>query len=139
MILLFLASGVVVFGLIQLVPFGRQHDNPPVVASPAWDSPQTENLVRSACYDCHSNETVWPWYSNIAPASWLVQQDVNEGREGLNFSEWGVKLNPGPAQLAQVINEGEMPPAKYILLHPQARLTDAGKAQLIEGFKNSLK
>ncbi|MEZ4770229.1 MAG: heme-binding domain-containing protein [Caldilineales bacterium] len=72
---------VAVFLLIQLVPYGRDHTNPPVVQEPVWDSPQTEALARAACYDCHSNEVVWPWYSNIAPISWLVQRDVDEGRQ----------------------------------------------------------
>jgi hypothetical protein len=79
---------VVLFGLIQLVPYGRDHTNPPVVAEPAWDSPQTRALAVRACFDCHSNETVWPWYSNVAPASWLVQRDVDDGRRRLNWSEW---------------------------------------------------
>ena len=74
--------------LIQLVPYGRSHDNPPVTAEPQWDSPETQALVKRACYDCHSNETKWPWYSNVAPVSWLVQNDVNEGREHVNLTEW---------------------------------------------------
>ena len=68
----------------QLVPYGRDHDNPPVVAEPAWGSPATRELARRACFDCHSNETQWPWYSNIAPLSWLIQRDVDEGRDELN-------------------------------------------------------
>ncbi|HEY5650870.1 MAG TPA: heme-binding domain-containing protein, partial [Acidimicrobiia bacterium] len=73
---------------IQLVPYGRNHSNPPVVQEPAWDSQQTRELAVAACFDCHSNETEWPWYSNIAPVSWALQRDVDEGREELNFSEW---------------------------------------------------
>ncbi len=80
--------GAVALAAIQFVPYGRDHTNPPVTASPAWDSPRTEQLVRAACYDCHSNETVWPWYSSVAPASWLLQRDVDEGRDHMNFSEW---------------------------------------------------
>ena len=78
------------FLLIQLVPYGHAHDNPPVAAEPNWDSPQTRELAQRACFDCHSNETTWPWYSNVAPVSWLVQHDVDEGREYLNFSRWGL-------------------------------------------------
>jgi len=74
--------------LIQLIPFGRQHTNPPVVREPAWDSPQTRALAKRACFNCHSNETTWPWYSSVAPVSWLTQRDVNGGRSHLNFSEW---------------------------------------------------
>jgi hypothetical protein len=83
--------GVVLIGallLIQLVPYGRDHDNPPVQSEPPWDSPDTRALARQACFDCHSNETEWPAYANIAPVSWLVQRDVDEGRAVLNFSEW---------------------------------------------------
>ena len=89
-IFLWLVVGLVaLFVLIQLVPYGRNHANPPVVKEPEWVSPQTRQLAKRACFDCHSNESVWPWYSNIAPVSWLVQNDVDEGRRRLNFSEWG--------------------------------------------------
>src|SRR5512134_2904759 len=73
---------------LQLVPYGRNHTNPPVQSAPQWDSPHTREWFARACADCHSNETVWPWYSNIAPISWLVQRDVDEGRRALNYSEW---------------------------------------------------
>src|SRR5574340_945670 len=68
------------FLLIQLVPYGRNHTNPPVTGEPRWDSPQTRALAARACFDCHSNETKWRWYSNIAPISWLIQRDVDSGR-----------------------------------------------------------
>ena len=73
---------------IQLLPVGAPRDNPPVVAEPAWDSPRTRELFVRACADCHSNQTRWPWYSRVAPASWLVAHDVAEGRRELNVSEW---------------------------------------------------
>ena len=73
-ILIIIVVAVGGFLLIQLVPFGRDHTNPPVVQEPNWDSPATRELAQRACFDCHSNETVWPWYSNIAPVSWLVAQ-----------------------------------------------------------------
>ena len=76
------------FVLIQLLPIGKDYTNPPVVQEPAWDSPQTRELAMAACGDCHSNETTWPAYSKIAPISWLVARDVEEGRSKLNFSEW---------------------------------------------------
>src|SRR5690348_18457917 len=81
-------AAIVLFGLIQLIPYGHNHTNPPVAQEPTWDSPQTRDLAVRACFDCHSNETVWPWYSNIAPLSWLIQHDVDEGRQNLNFSDW---------------------------------------------------
>lgn len=118
--------------LIQLVPYGRDHDSPPVVAEPAWDSPQTRELSVRACFDCHSNETVWPWYSNVAPVSWLVQWDVDEGREELNYSEWN-RSQEGE-ESAETVREGSMPPRSYLLTHPEARLTDPELAVLADGL-----
>ena len=83
--------GLIVIGLvIQLIPYGHNHTNPPVVQEPSWNRPETRAIVKRACFDCHSNETVWPWYSNVAPVSWLIYRDVAEGRQHLNFSEWDV-------------------------------------------------
>ncbi|HEX7229427.1 MAG TPA: heme-binding domain-containing protein [Candidatus Binatia bacterium] len=79
---------IVVLLAIQLIPYGHDHTNPPVHAEPAWDNPRTRELAARACFDCHSDQTVWPWYSNIAPISWLIQRDVEKGRSELNFSEW---------------------------------------------------
>jgi hypothetical protein len=129
--------------LIQLIPYGHDHSNPPVMQEPKWDSPQTRSLVKRACFDCHSNETVWPWYSNIAPVSWLVYRDVSEGREHINFSEWdmrpfmpegegGEQHQHGPEVVREVLESGEMPPAQYLLLHPEARLSDEEILLLIE-------
>lgn len=136
---IFLIGLAVVVGgflLIQLVPYGRDHSNPPVVNEPNWDSPQTRELALRACYDCHSNETVWPWYSNIAPISWLVQRDVDEGREYLNFSEWGGgREGEEGEELAEVIEEGEMPPAQFLITHSEARLTDDEKQALMRGLQ----
>jgi hypothetical protein len=120
------------FLVIQLVPYGRDHDNPPVVAEPSWDSAQTRELAVRACFDCHSNETVWPWYSNVAPVSWLVQRDVDEGREELNYSEWN---RPQEAEeSAETVLEGSMPPRSYLLTHSEARLTDADLETLANGL-----
>jgi hypothetical protein len=118
--------------LIQLIPYGREHDNPPVVAEPSWNSSQTRELVVLACFDCHSNETVWPWYSNLAPVSWLVQRDVDEGREELNYSEWN-RPQEGE-ESAETVRERSMPPRTYLLTHPDARLSDAELATLAEGL-----
>jgi hypothetical protein len=81
-------AAVVLFALAQAVPYGRNHENPPVQAEPIWDSPRTRQLAKRACFDCHSNETTWPWYTNFAPFSWLAYNDVTGGRSALNFSEW---------------------------------------------------
>ena len=123
--------------LIQLVPYGRHHVNPAVVAEPQWDAPQTRALAVRACFDCHSNSTIWPWYSNIAPVSWLIQRDVDEGRQHLNFSEWGQR-NQETDDIAEIINKGEMPPLQFLFLHPEARLTDLEKQELIQGLLASL-
>ncbi|HEY5270864.1 MAG TPA: heme-binding domain-containing protein, partial [Anaerolineales bacterium] len=86
---LWVIIGLVVVGLlIQLVPLPGRGNNPPVTSEPLWDSPQTRALAKRACFDCHSNETVWPWYSYVAPVSWLVYNDTMQGRRRLNFSEW---------------------------------------------------
>ena len=131
---LLLAAAVVLFGLIQLVPYGRNHTNPAVVQEPQWDSPQTRALAQRACFDCHSNETVWPWYSNVAPFSWLIQHDVDEGRQRMNLSEYGSRrLRTG--EVSEVISRGSMPPAQYLILHPSARLTTEEKNLLINGFQ----
>ncbi len=118
---------------IQLVPYGRDHSNPPVVAEPAWDSPETRALFVRACADCHSNQTVWPWYSYIAPVSWLVTRDVIKGREKFNVSLWGQQRNEGD-EAASAVREGEMPLWFYLPLHPEAKLTPAEQQQLIAGL-----
>lgn len=130
-------GGLLVVGLvgIQLVPYGRNHTNPPVQNEPNWDSPETLALAERACFDCHSNETTWPWYSNVAPIFWLVQHDVEEGREVLNFSEWGSNGEGEEGEeMAEAIWEGEMPMPVFLLAHPEARLTDAELDQLAQGL-----
>lgn len=119
--------------LIQLVPYGRDHSNPPVTQEPAWSSPQVRELAVRACYDCHSNETTWPWYSHVAPVSWLVQRDTDEGRSKLNFSEWN-RPQRDADEAAEVVTEGEMPMPIYALIHPHARLTDQERQQLAAGL-----
>jgi len=136
-ILLTLLSVLIVgFLLIQLVPYGREHTNPPVLAEPEWDSTQTRTYFMLACGDCHSNETVWPWYSSIAPISWLVQHDVDEGREYLNVSEWGTREFEAE-EAAEVYKEGEMPPIQYYPTHPEARLSAAERSAFIQGLVNT--
>lgn len=134
-LLVVLGAAAVLLLLIQLVPYGRNHTNPPLVREPAWDSPQTQQLAQRACYDCHSNETVWPWYSNVAPMSWLLQRHVDEGRDYLNFSEWGAGREAEEAEeLAEAVLEGEMPPRSYLPLHPEASLSRPEKEALAQGL-----
>lgn len=151
-------AAIALFVLIQIVPYGRAHANPQVVAEPKWDSPQTRELAARACFDCHSNETVWPWYSNIAPVSWLIQHDVEDGRRRLNMSEVGV-ARPRPegdfrpeggeegegeggegregGDVAELVRSGEMPPWYFTIMHPNAKLTAAEKEALIAGLQAS--
>ena len=125
------------FLLIQLVPYGRNHTNPPVQSEPNWDSPETRALAVTACYDCHSNETNWDrWYESVAPASWLVQHDVEDGRQRVNFSEWNEGGKPRETdELWEVLQRSSMPPIQYLILHSEAKLTSAQVDQLIAGLK----
>jgi hypothetical protein len=122
---------------IQLVPYGREHANPPVTGEPTWDAPQTRTLAKQACFDCHSNETEWPAYASIAPASWLVQRDVSEGRAVLNFSEWP-RPQEEAKEAAQEVLEGDMPPAAYTLVHAHARLAAGDRDRLAQGLARTL-
>jgi mono/diheme cytochrome c family protein len=126
--------GVVVFLLVQAVPYGRAHTNPRTVQEPKWNSPATRALAQQGCFDCHSNLTEWPWYTSVAPVSWLTTRDVDDGRKVLNFSEW---QRPQDADLEDVIDSirgKDMPPWQYRLLHKDARLTDAERQQLEHGL-----
>lgn len=122
------------FAVIQLVPYGRDHSNPPVTLEPKWDSAQTRALAVRACFDCHSNLTTWRWYSNVAPASWLVQRDVDGGRGQFNFSEWNRPQDVSAGDLAETIRGGSMPPWFYVLLHAKAKLDTSEKDALIAGL-----
>jgi hypothetical protein len=121
-----------VFLLIQLAPIPTE--NPPVSQEVAWNTAETERLARVACYDCHSNETVWPWYSNVAPVSWRVAMHVIEGRRHLNFSTWD-KPQSELAEVLESITEGEMPLSDYVMLHPEASLTTAEQEALLDGLR----
>jgi hypothetical protein len=126
---LYLAAGLLV--AIQFVPVSRT--NPPVESEPAT-SPDVEAILRRSCYDCHSHETRWPWYSRIAPVSWLVAHDVNEAREELNFSMWNV-LPPAEQrhklkETWEEVEKRHMPLPIYLLLHPDARVSRGGVATL---------
>jgi len=134
-------GSLVVFAAIQLVPYGRDHSNPPVTDEYQWKSAEAKAVAAKACYDCHSHETVWPWYTNVAPSSWLVQRDVDEGRDHLNFSEWpegaAIVTDAIGAKIAEVVTEGEMPPLQYRLIHGDARLSDAERKLLADEFSSA--
>jgi hypothetical protein len=122
---------------IQFVPVEGVGNNP--VERFALDAPpEVEAILRRSCMDCHSNETRWPWYSRLAPASWLVMRDVRKGRSRFNMSEWGdtdeeERATDKESSWDQVAT-GEMPPWFYIPMHPDARLSDADKALLKDWF-----
>lgn len=127
-------AAIAAFALIQLVPYGRTHGNPPVRSQPRWDSAATQRLFAQACGACHSNLTTWPWYSDVAPLSWLVQHDVEDGRARFDVSEWQQQPQPPAERVAEVVRSGRMPPLQYTLIHSEARLSSAQKAQLAAGL-----
>ena len=133
-----IALGIVtLLVLIQLVPYGRSHENPPHVKEPAWDSAKTRELAKAACFDCHSNQTVWPWYSHIAPVSWLLQDHVDDGRKHLNFSEFNHPQRDAD-EAVEMVEKSIMPLKNYTWLHPEARLSDADRDALAKGLEATL-
>jgi hypothetical protein len=125
--------GAVLAVAIQFIPYGRDHTNPAVAQEPAWPDDATRELAVGACFDCHSNETKWPWYSHVAPVNWFLMNDVTGGREHLNFSEW--QNDDQAIGAAESLEQGEMPPFQYKMMHSEARLSDEDKAALVEGFR----
>ena len=124
---------ILLFGLIQVIPYGRTHKNPRTIKEPDWDSPRTRELAKRACFDCHSNETRWPWYADVAPFSWVVQNDVYNAREVLNFSAWQVTF-PTAGASGLSVRTGNMPPVKYRMAHPEANLTPEETKALADGL-----
>jgi hypothetical protein len=131
-----LVGVIVVFAALQL--FNPSRTNPPVKTDfIAATSPPASVAadIRAACYDCHSHETTWPLYSRIAPVSWLIASDVNEGRKHLNLSDWPSESSRAAKQLDrmnEVVDYREMPPKKYTLLHPDARLSEAQRKEVMD-------
>jgi cytochrome c551/c552 len=132
-----LAAGLALV-LAQAVPVDRS--NPAVqgeVAAPA----DVRAILRRACYDCHSNETVWPWYSRVAPVSWLLARDVREGRKEVNFSVFGEYAEKRRqrkwTEIPEQVQKGEMPPWFYTAVHPEARLSEGDRAALVRWARES--
>lgn len=122
---------------LQLVPYGRDHTNPPDGLQPAWASEHARNLAQRACYDCHSNRTRWPWYSSVAPISWRIQRHVVEGREKLNFTALATgdeQMSESAGEAGEAVSKRKMPPADYLLMHPEAWLSDAERRALADGL-----
>ena len=120
--------------LIQLVPYGRAHTDPTPTREARFHDASTQKLFDGACADCHSDHTSWPLYSNAAPISWLVQNDVDGGRRKMNLSEWG-RRQPELAEIQKVIIGGGMPPLQYKVIHGNGRLSSAERQQLAAGFR----
>ena len=128
------------FVVIQWLPYGRDHGNPPAGSLVSFDTPTTEDLARRACFDCHSNSTQWPWYASVAPISWRIQSHVQEGRAKLNFSDFNPsieKVAHAAGEAGESVTKGEMPPRDYLLMHSEARLTQAERARLAQGLDAS--
>lgn len=125
-----IVATVVLLAAIQIVPVSAH--NAPVVPSHSIYSvqampPQVRSVFENSCNDCHSSETHWPWYSHIAPVSWIVAHDVREGRKHVNFSEWGTyspkKQEDKLELICEQVTNGDMPDAMYAFFHRQSRLT----------------
>ncbi len=145
-ILIVVGVGLVILLIVaQFIPVNRS--NPPVTQEINWDSPTTKTLAQRACYDCHSNETVWPWYSYIAPVSWFIAHHVEEGRAELNFSEWDRpqqdkkkknKDKDETEEIVKVIKKGRMPLRSYLITHSEAKLSQSEIANFITGIEQTL-
>ena len=126
-----LAVGFTVIQLIQPDRSNPPTDQAMVIEAKLNFRAPISTMLKASCYDCHSNETRWPWYSNVAPVSWLVADDVHTGRRHLNFSEWGkypkskqiLKLG----QIYEQVSKGDMPIVKYLYMHSDAKLSQANR------------
>lgn len=130
----FVVVAVAAFLALQLWP--RNQNNPQVVSTPIWDSEETRQLAERACFDCHSYQTEWPWYTAIVPVSSLLEHDVTKGREVYNFSEWteGCCTEEKIERMAAIVGRQQMPPPYYVILHPEADLTDEERGILTYGL-----
>jgi len=129
-------TGVGMFALIQAVPYGRAHSNPPVTGEPQWATPETRQLMVDACFQCHSNLVEYPWYADVAPMSWATQSHVDDARGEVDFSEFAT--DPGKAhESIEEILSGSMPPSYFTRfgLNAAADLTDEEIATLVAGLR----
>jgi hypothetical protein len=120
--------------IAQFVPYGHDHENPRVTMDAPWASARAEAIARESCYDCHSNETEWPWYTSVAPMSFLAVNDVKEGRHEVNFSEWD-RPQEEADDLQRVIRRGSMPPKQYTFIHRGASLDAEEKRILLDAIR----
>jgi hypothetical protein len=133
----FVWTVAIVVAASQLIPIRR--DNPPATG-PLTTSPDVQATLRRACYNCHSHETIWPWYSYVAPVSWLVARDVHEGRRHLDFSTWSEYVPKDKVKklsgISTFVQEKDMPPWFYLPLHAEARLSADDIALLADWADN---
>jgi heme-binding protein len=131
-----LIAGSIAIGVLlvlQIVPYGHDHGAPPTTKRAVLE-PAAARVAAAACMDCHSNATRWPWYTDIAPASFLAVSDVKGGREHMNLSRWDTP-QPDLGEVVDSIAGGDMAPGQYKLIHRGARLTAAQRRTLIAGFR----
>jgi heme-binding protein len=139
-----IVKGVLILAIvllaIQLVPIDRM--NPPLesdIPAPA----EVKTILKRSCYDCHSNETFWPWYARVAPISWLIARDVREGRRELNFSVWnqfsGARRARKFKEIVEQVEQDKMPQWYYIVLHPDAKLSALDKETILHWAKQALR
>lgn len=126
-------AAVAVVVVLQFLPTGLPRRNPGITAEPIM-RPEARAIAERACFDCHSNRTSWPWYSEVAPMRWLVAGDVGAARGALNFSEFD-RPQRSASGAAEVVRANRMPPARYVALHPRASLSPAERETLARGLE----
>ena len=129
----------ILFAILQFIPANRPEvtmDNPNDLLSNNEIDPAISSLIRTSCYDCHSNETHYPWYAYVAPVSFLVSRDTKEGRGEMNFSDWEKLSKIEKAEMldeiSEEVEEGEMPMKIYPIIHPDAKLSDDQRQSIID-------
>ena len=135
----------IVFGVLIIIQFFRIDKTIKPIntktdyISVAQTNPEISTILKNACYDCHSNQPTYPWYTNIAPVSWWIKNHINEGSRHLNFSEWETYTSKRKdhklEECIEMIEEGEMPMNSYTWMHGEAKLTNAQRTLLIDWFK----
>ncbi len=136
---------VVILLVLSVQATAKNRSNPPILAEPQWDSPETRQLAERACFDCHSNQTKWPLYSALPIVGGLIEKHVIDARQKLNFSEWGTGREQEAEEASEKVfdpmhyaEEDFLPQPPYSWLHPKARLTQAEREQLAQGLTATL-
>jgi len=136
---IFLILFIVVLQFIKPDTTNPSEDKTKFIGSYVQVPDNVLSKLEKACFDCHSNRTVWPWYSSISPVVYLIEHDVKDGRKKLNFSEWGnyekKKILKKLEEISEEVTESEMPPGIYTLMHSDAKLTDEDKKSISDWAK----